>query len=156
MRSMTFASMELLREREINRLLTVAKSEHVSCTDIVVYTIYFVLHCFHLTMDFSIVHGVSIFKAIDGLSKQCLVSIHIQQSQHWNWTTVTRERFIKWFARASVRISSHCIVFYIASRKEQNRRLKTNQLPMPTWPAFSSVGVPGPLAGRESAPSVAL
>lgn len=30
------------------------------------------------------------------------------------------------------------------------------QLPMPTWPPFSSVGVPGPLAGRESAPSVAL
>lgn len=28
--------------------------------------------------------------------------------------------------------------------------------PMPTCPAFSSVGVPGPLAGRESAPSVAL
>lgn len=27
---------------------------------------------------------------------------------------------------------------------------------MPTCPAFSSVGVPGPLAGRESAPSVAL
>lgn len=29
-------------------------------------------------------------------------------------------------------------------------------LPMPTCPAFSSDGVPGPLAGRESAPSVAL
>lgn len=27
---------------------------------------------------------------------------------------------------------------------------------MPTCPAFSSDGVPGPLAGRESAPSVAL
>lgn len=27
---------------------------------------------------------------------------------------------------------------------------------MPTWPAFSSEGVPGPEAGRESAPSVAL
>lgn len=27
---------------------------------------------------------------------------------------------------------------------------------MPTCPAFSSVGVPGPDAGRESAPSVAL
>lgn len=27
---------------------------------------------------------------------------------------------------------------------------------MPTCPPFSSVGVPGPLAGRESAPSVAL
>lgn len=31
-----------------------------------------------------------------------------------------------------------------------------NQLPMPTCPPFSSDGVPGPLAGRESAPSVAL
>lgn len=29
-------------------------------------------------------------------------------------------------------------------------------LPMPTCPAFSSVGVPAPLAGCESAPSVAL
>lgn len=28
--------------------------------------------------------------------------------------------------------------------------------PIPTWPAFSSDGVPGPDAGRESAPSVAL
>lgn len=33
---------------------------------------------------------------------------------------------------------------------------KLNDSPMPTCPAFSSVGVPGPLAGRESAPSVAL
>lgn len=37
-----------------------------------------------------------------------------------------------------------------------NENKNQNQLPMPTWPPFSSVGVPGPLAGRESAPSVAL
>lgn len=33
--------------------------------------------------------------------------------------------------------------------------MQTN-LPIPTCPAFSSVGVPGPDPGAESAPSVAL
>lgn len=46
------------------------------------------------------------------------------------------------------------VVVLITNKK---RREWTNKnSPMPTCPAFSSVGVPGPLAGRESAPSVAL
>lgn len=46
-------------------------------------------------------------------------------------------------------LCSHPSCKYLENFKEEN-------LPMPTCPAFSSVGVPGPLAGRESAPSVAL
>lgn len=43
----------------------------------------------------------------------------------------------------------YSIFFNVLYRERENS-------PMPTCPAFSSVGVPGPLAGRESAPSVAL
>lgn len=77
----------------------------------------------------------------------------------WNWTSVTRERFIKCFFFCSS-IYLHFLalyrILYSFLNQVVGKKMNTNQLPMPTWPPFSSVGVPGPLAGRESAPSVAL
>lgn len=74
---------------------------------------------------------------------------------HWRWIC---------YFTVAIAIKYHTISFLYSIFSEINSILylkkkdifEDKNLPMPTCPAFSSDGVPGPLAGRESAPSVAL
>lgn len=102
------------------------------------------------TTDFSIAFDVSIFNANDRLPERTHTFLYRAKPKIWcHWK-------IDLLMNGSLKCLRHFFPLILVCYVLKCKITKKFQLPMPTWPAFSSDGVPGPLAGRESAPSVAL